>query len=146
MPKAGFNRSAAVLVAIAAVATPASASDGTSLTIFARVPTVCQVSVAASPAQPFRAGTNNLGVMTELCNSMAGYTVTLNHPAGLTDAWVEVGNARVPLSATVTHTIIVDAASAEFRERPLRLVLSEDDLPEGSIALSIDAQAKGPVF
>lgn len=146
MPKAGFNRGAAALVAIAAVATPAAASDGTSFAIFARVPTVCQVSVAASPSQPFRAGTNNLGVMTELCNSMAGYTVTLNHPAGLTDAWIEIGNARVPISATATHTIIVDAASAEFRERPLRLVLSEDDTVDEDIAFSLDAQPKGLVF
>ncbi len=146
MPKAGFNRGAAVLVAIAAGATPAAASDGASISFFARVPTICKVSVASNTALPFQAGANNLGVMTEVCNSMAGYTVTLNHPAGLTDAWVEIGNARVPISATATHTVIVDAASAEFRERPLRLVLSEDDMPDGSIALSIDAQPKGPVF
>lgn len=146
MPKAGFHRGAALLVAVAIGATPAAASDGTSFAIFARVPTVCQVSVNASPSLPFQAGANNLGVMTELCNSMAGYTVTLNHPAGLTDAWVEIGSARVPISATATHTIIVDAASAEFRERPLRLVLSEDDMAGGAIALSLDAQPKGPVF
>lgn len=146
MPKAGFNRSAAALVAIAAVATPAAASDGTSFAIFARVPTVCQVSVASNSSLPFQAGANNLGTMTELCNSMAGYTVTLNHPAGLTDAWVEIGSARVPLSATATHTVIVDAASAEFRERPLRLVLSDDDLHGGDVTLSLDAQPKGPVF
>lgn len=146
MPKAGFNRGAAVLVALAIGATPASASDGASLSISARVPTVCQVSVASSPSLPFQSGANNLGVMTELCNSMAGYTVTLNHPAGLTDAWVEIGSTRVPISATATHTIIVDAASAEYRERPLRLVLSDDDMQDGAIALSIDAQPKGPVF
>jgi hypothetical protein len=52
----------------------------------------------------------------------------------------------VPISATATHTIIVDAASAEYRERPLRLVLSDDDMQDGSIALSLDAQPKGPVF
>lgn len=146
MPKAVFHRSAAVLVALAIGATPASASNGSSLTIFARVPTVCHVTIAPSASLPFQSGANNLGVMTELCNSMAGYTVTLNHPAGLTDAWVEIGSARVPLSETATHTIIVDAATAEFRERPLRLILSDDDTQGGAIALSLDAQPKGPVF
>lgn len=146
MPKARFNRGAAVLIALAMGATPASASNGSSLTIFARVPTVCHVTVAPGASLPFQSGANNLGVMTELCNSLAGYTVTLNHPAGLTDAWVEIGSARVPISAIATHTIIVDAPTAEFRERPLRLILSDDDMQGGSIAWSLDAQVKGPVF
>lgn len=125
-------------------ATSATAYDNASISITGRVPTVCQVSITAGSDHSMVAGANDLGVMKELCNSMAGYTVTLNHPAGLVDAWVDVGGVRVPISPNETHTVIVDNRSAAYRERPLRLVLNQ--APDAAMNLSLDAEPKGEVF
>lgn len=125
-------------------ATAATAYDGTSISVTGRVPTVCQVSLSAPPVHVMQTGANDLGVMRELCNSLAGYRVTLNHPAGLVDAWVDVGGVRVPISPSQTHTVIVDNRTPAYRERQLRLVLNQ--APSADMDLSLEAEPKGAVF
>jgi hypothetical protein len=100
--------------------------------------------MAAAPAHAIQTGANDLGTMHELCNSLAGYTVTLNHPAGLINAWVEVGGVRVPLASDRTHTVIVDNRAPAFRERQLRLILNQ--APSEEMNLSLEAEPKGEVF
>ncbi|WP_165912126.1 hypothetical protein [Novosphingobium sp. PhB165] len=129
---------------LAFTATSASAYDGTSISVSGRVPTVCQVSIAGSSARPIQAGTNDLGVMNELCNNLAGYTVTLNHPAGLVNSWVEVGSQRIAISPNDTQTVIVDNRAPAYRTEPLRLVLSQ--APESATNFSLNAEAKGTIF
>jgi len=125
-------------------ATAATAYDGTSISVTGRVPTVCQVSLSSPPVHAMQTGANDLGVMRELCNSLAGYRVTLNHPAGLIDAWVDVGGVRVPISPSQTHTVIVDNRTPAYRERQLRLVLKQ--APSAAMNLSLEAEPKGAVF
>ena len=125
-------------------ATAATAYDGTSISVTGRVPTVCQVSLSSQPVHAMQTGANDLGVMRELCNSLAGYRVTLNHPAGLVDAWVDVGGVRVPISPSQTHTVIVDNRTPAYRERQLRLVLNQ--APSADMNLSLEAEPKGAVF
>ena len=124
--------------------TAASAYDGASIAVSGRVPTVCRVTMAAAPAHAIQTGANDLGTMHELCNSLAGYTVTLNHPAGLINAWVEVGGVRVPLASDRTLTVIVDNRAPAFRERQLRLILNQ--APSEEMNLSLEAEPKGEVF
>jgi hypothetical protein len=124
--------------------TAASAYDRASIAVSGRVPTVCRVTMAAAPAHAIQTGANDLGTMHELCNSLAGYTVTLNHPAGLINAWVEVGGVRVPLASDRTHTVIVDNRAPAFRERQLRLILNQ--APSEEMNLSLEAEPKGEVF
>ncbi|MBO9723329.1 MAG: hypothetical protein J7530_03020 [Novosphingobium sp.] len=124
--------------------TAATAYDGASIAVSGRVPTVCRVTMAAAPAHAIQAGANDLGTIHELCNSLAGYTVTLNHPAGLVNAWVEVGGVRVPLASDRTHTVIVDNRAPAFRERQLRLILNQ--APSEDMNLSLEAEPKGEVF
>lgn len=144
MATPGLNKGVMIVGAALLVSAPANASDGSMIAISGRVPTVCQVSVAAPALPPLQTGQNDLGTLTELCNNVDGYTITLNHPAGLTDAWVEVDGGRIPLSPTATHTVIVDTSAPAYRARPLRLVL--DHAPVGPLALSLDAQPKGLLF
>lgn len=144
MVQSNLNKGTAIFVAALFAATPASASDGASFSIFGRVPTMCQVSLASQTLPPLQTGGNNLGTLTELCNSVDGYTITLYHPAGLTDAWVDVGGTHVPISAMATQTVIVDSSTPAFRTRPLRLVL--EGAPAANLAFSLDAQAKGMLF
>lgn len=126
------------------IAAPAAAFDGASIQIGGRVPTLCEVRMSAMPGDVIHAGTNELGTMTEMCNSASGYTVTLNHPAGLVDAWVEVGSTRIPISANSTQTVIVDNRLPAFQERALRLVLAGQ--AEALSDFSLDAQPKGEIF
>lgn len=122
----------------------ANASGGSSLNISGRVPTVCEVGIA-SPALPqFNGGANNLGTLTELCNNVAGYTITLHHPEGLTDAWIDLGDRQVPISSTDTQTVIIDSNEPAYRERSVHLILAH--APSGTINLSLDAQPKGAIF
>ena len=122
----------------------ANAWGSPSLSIAGHVPTVCEVGIA-SPAPPqFNGGANNLGTLTELCNDVAGYTITLHHPEGLADAWIDLGDRQVPISSTATETVIVDSSEPAYRERPVRLILAQ--APGGPIRLSLDAQPKGTIF
>lgn len=144
MARSGLKKGITVLVATFAATAPANAFDA-SVSIFARAPTICRVNmVSAAAPLHVQTGTNDLGTLVELCNNVGGYTVTLHHPAGLTDAWVEVGNSRIPISRTETHTVIVDADEPAYRERPIHLVL--DQVPDGEVALGLDAQAKGLIY
>lgn len=144
MSRSGMKCGVLVGALLLGFATSANAYDGASISIAGRVPTVCQVSIAASRMQSIQSGTNDLGVMHELCNDTSGYTVTLYHPAGLLDAWVDVGGVRVPISPNETHTVIVDNRTPAYRERPLRLVLNQT--PDETMNLSLEAEPKGAVF
>ncbi|WP_395397542.1 hypothetical protein WBP07_23640 [Novosphingobium sp. BL-8A] len=144
MSRSGMKCGALVGALLLGFATSANAYDGASISISGRVPTVCQVSVAGSRMQALQTGANDLGVMHELCNDISGYTVTLYHPAGLIDAWVDVGGVRVPISPNETHTVIVDNRMPAYREQPLRLVLNQT--PDESMNLSLEAEPKGAVF
>lgn len=115
-----------------------------SLNISARVPTVCEAGLAPPALPQFSGGANNIGTLTELCNDVAGYTITLHHPEGLTDAWVDFGDQQVLISPTATETVIVDSNEPAYRERPVRLILGQ--APGGTIRLSLDAQPKGAIF
>ena len=115
-----------------------------SLTISGRVPTVCEVGISSPSLPQFNGGSNNLGTLTELCNNVDGYTVTLHHPEGLTDAWIDLGDRQVPISSRATETVIVDNDEPAYRERPVRLILAQ--APGGTIRLSLDAQPKGTIF
>ncbi|TDW59957.1 hypothetical protein EDF57_11186 [Novosphingobium sp. PhB55] len=144
MLTSGMKRCALVGVFLLFPAASATAYDGASIAVTGRVPTVCQVSISAPPAHAIQTGANDLGTMRELCNSLAGYKITLNHPAGLVDAWVDVGGVRVPLSPTQTHTVIVDNRTPAYRERQLRLVLNQ--APAVDMDFSLEAEPKGAVF
>jgi hypothetical protein len=122
----------------------ANAWGSPSLSVSARVPTVCEVGLASPALSQFNGGANNLGTLTELCNDVAGYTITLHHPEGLADAWIDLGDRQVPISSTATETVIVDSNEPAYRERPVRLVLAQ--APGGPIRLSLDAQPKGTIF
>jgi len=144
MSRSGMKFGTAAAIVLLGCATSANAYDGTSISITGRVPTVCQVSFASAPVQTIQSGTNDLGVMRELCNDLSGYTVTLYHPAGLIDAWVDVGGVRVPISPGETHTVIVDKRTPAYRETPLRLVLNQT--PDTALNLSLEAEPKGAVY
>ncbi len=144
MSRSGMKCGALVGALLLGCATSANAYDGASFSISGRVPTVCQVTLGNTRMQSIQTGTNDLGVMHELCNDLSGYTVTLYHPAGLINAWVDVGGVRVPISPNETHTVIVDNRTPAYRERPLRLVLNQ--VPDESMNLSLEAAPKGILF
>lgn len=122
----------------------ANASGGPSLNISGRVPTVCEVGISSASLPQFNQGANNLGTLTELCNNVDGYTITLHHPEGLTDAWIDMGDRQVPISSADKQTVIIDSNAPAYRERPVRLILAQ--VPSGTISLSLDAQPKGTMF
>lgn len=140
----GLNRFTALTVAAFAAAVPASAADGAFFAISARVPTVCEVRMASSAIAPITVGKNELGTLAELCNNVDGYTVTLNHPSGLSNAWIEIGSDRIALSPAATQTVIVNNDAPADRARPISLIL--DQAPASDLTLSLDAQAKGMIF
>lgn len=140
-----FKRIKAPGIAILAAllgASPAMA-DSVNISIHARARTICKVEVGATVLPTFSEGENGLGRMTELCNSVQGYRLILEHPAGLEDAWVVVDGARVPISPTSTRTVIVDSSHAGFVERDLGIVLGE---AHAQLPLSLRAEAKGMIF
>ena len=135
---------AAAGVATTLLASTASAADGVSIGIRARAATICRVEFAGTAPGQFRAGETPLGRMTELCNNVEGYTLVLNHPQGLIDAWVTVDGQRVTLASNSTRTVIVDSHIPAYRERQLSLGLSQD--MQGSVPFSLYAEAKGVIF
>jgi len=144
MTKSRLGVYAAMIAMSGALATPAFAADGVSISFSGRVPTVCRVSMASGTMQPLREGTNELGRTSELCNSEDGYRLVLNHPAGLTNAFAMVDGTPVPLSASATSTVIVDSSEPADRQRQLALVLAAplDD----PFAISLTAEAKGAIY
>lgn len=144
MTKSRLGGYAAMIATAGALAAPALAADGVSISFSGRVPTVCRVSMASSTALPLREGRNELGRTAELCNSEDGYRLVLNHPAGLTNAFAVVDGTPVAISANATSTVIVDSSEPADRQRQLALVLSAplDD----AFAISLTAEAKGAIY
>lgn len=128
---------------LAAPGSLAASSDNASLAISGWVPTICQVSFG-STAPALRAGFNELGQMTELCNSIGGYRVVLDHPSGLVGAAVLVGGTRIAISPEASRTVIVDSATPASRVQPVQIILAEDAVIERSFG--VRAEAKGATF
>lgn len=131
------------VAALCAGTAPALASSAT-VTFTGRVPTICRVALSDAPPVILQAGDNRLGSTDELCNSVDGYRIVLNHPSGLVDAWVIIDGARIAINSGATSTVIVDSSQPGDGRRELGLHLARP--VEGPLPLSLAAEVKGAIF
>lgn len=130
----------------AALPVAGAGAEEMSIGIVGRVRTICDVSLAGGATEALHRGDNRLGRMTELCNSVEGYRLVMEHPRGLTNAFVVIGGGRrIPLSEAATSTVIVDSDHPTYVERDLTLVLAET--PAGrATSITLYAEPKGVTF
>lgn len=133
-----------VLLAVCA-ATPAFAAAVSEVANFrftAVVKTVCRLEFA-NMAVPQSDDVVDLGQLTQLCNSRAGYRVTMVHPTNMGGATLMLDGRSIPLS-NGNETIIVDENRPKLQVSDAALFLNDSETPLSTLSFRIEP--KGAIF
>lgn len=129
--------------AAAALVLSASPLGAAEVGIHGRVPTICRASLEPA-GDPFAAGgTVYFGRLSELCNNVAGYRLTLEHSAAPTGGLVIHAGRLIPIAAETTRTVLVDSRTPAVGVSDLAIFLPQAS--EG-FALALRIEPRGQVF
>jgi len=130
---------ASAALALALTAVPAAAHVG----IHGRVRTICRADIEPAEARPAQTGEVLLGRVSRLCNDVAGYRLTLEHPSDLAEAWFMFDGRRVPISAGSSSTLLLDSRNPGVGVSDLTIGLSR---PAALSGLVLRIEPNGPIF
>ena len=143
---------ACLMIAAGAVATVSSAattSQELSFSIRGRVKTICHAELAASgqvliaSSQAPANGAVDIGTVSELCNSVQGYSVKLTYSGDLGGKVLKIDSREVTLSPT-GETVIYESSDPDVREHSLQLLANVTNLSQYKIGVAITPN--GPVY
>ncbi len=118
------------------IATPAQAETSTTrINIQGVVPTICRVEFS-QPLGTVHGEAVNFGQMTQLCNNAEGYRVVMQHPAGLTGAFL-IDGVATPLSSG-TETVLVDSNNPTYRMAGASIQLAAGSSQFASVSFRIE--------
>ncbi|MBX7483432.1 hypothetical protein [Qipengyuania qiaonensis] len=133
----------AVLAATCIVSTSASAQSA-SVSINARVNTICTAQITGVPPARFDQGLNLIGEIVELCNNVDGYRLVVRHSEMSSGAYWTLDNKPINISELANTTVLVDSSIPAYRERQLGLYLTEP--MSNADPLILYAEPKGVIF
>ena len=133
-----------MILAAVLTANTAARAEGGSLSISARVKTVCTAEITAAPSAIFEKGLNRVGELIELCNSVEGYRLVVRHSEMSQGAYWLLDGIPIDVEKSSDVTVLVDSTQPAYRRRRLALYLPEPISERFPFVLY--AEPKGMVF
>ena len=133
-----------MILATVLTASTSARAEGGSISINARVRTICTAEIKAAPSAIFEKGLNSVGELTELCNSVEGYRLVLRHSEMSQGAYWLLDGIPVDIEKSTDMTVLVDSTQPAYRQRHLALYLPEAISEQFPFVLY--AEPKGMIF
>ena len=133
-----------MILATVLTTSTAAHAEGGSISINARVRTVCTAEIKAAPFAMFEKGLNRVGELIELCNSVEGYRLVVKHSEMSQGAYWLLDGIPIDVEKSSDVTVLVDSTQPAFRQRYLALYLPEPISERFPLVLY--AEPKGMVF
>ena len=133
-----------MILATVLTTSTAAHAEGGSISINARVRTVCTAEIKAAPFAMFEKGLNRVGELIELCNSVEGYRLVVKHSEMSQGAYWLLDGIPIDVEKSSDVTVLVDSTQPAYRQRHLALYLPEPISERFPLVLY--AEPKGMVF